>query len=60
MVVGTGFQGGTTRCYYFWLDFLKCLERQPSKYPLRICQEEREDYIECIQLKKQVGTMGVV
>jgi len=51
MASGFGAQGGTGRCYPFWVDFSRCMEE--SDKPTRDCLGYREDYFECLHHKKE-------
>mmetsp|Transcript_1266 Transcript_1266/g.2557 ORF Transcript_1266/g.2557 Transcript_1266/m.2557 type:complete len:81 (+) Transcript_1266:1-243(+) len=51
-----GLQGGTARCYDWWMDYLKCLDE--SKLPMMNMRKEEckvflEDYNECLHRQKQ-------
>ncbi|KAL6761584.1 NADH:ubiquinone oxidoreductase 15 kDa subunit-like precursor [Haematococcus lacustris] len=51
-----GLQGGTARCYDWFMDLLKCLDE--SKAPTmtlrkRECEEWRQDYFECLHHQKE-------
>eukprot|EP00197_Chlamydomonas_leiostraca_P012133 CAMPEP_0202864316 /NCGR_PEP_ID=MMETSP1391-20130828/4605_1 /ASSEMBLY_ACC=CAM_ASM_000867 /TAXON_ID=1034604 /ORGANISM="Chlamydomonas leiostraca, Strain SAG 11-49" /LENGTH=78 /DNA_ID=CAMNT_0049544051 /DNA_START=137 /DNA_END=373 /DNA_ORIENTATION=+ len=50
-----GLQGGTARCYDWFMDFLKCMDE--SKAPTlglrrKECAEWLEDYNECLHHEK--------
>lgn len=53
MVTGHGWNGGRGRCYTLWRDFMVCATRHGSYGP-GVCQNEREDYIECLHHRKLV------
>lgn len=51
-----GLQGGTARCYDWFMDFLKCMDE--SKAPTqglrrKECIEYLEDYNECLHHEKE-------
>eukprot|EP00195_Chlamydomonas_chlamydogama_P016906 CAMPEP_0202890474 /NCGR_PEP_ID=MMETSP1392-20130828/864_1 /ASSEMBLY_ACC=CAM_ASM_000868 /TAXON_ID=225041 /ORGANISM="Chlamydomonas chlamydogama, Strain SAG 11-48b" /LENGTH=83 /DNA_ID=CAMNT_0049574051 /DNA_START=141 /DNA_END=392 /DNA_ORIENTATION=+ len=51
-----GLQGGTARCYDWYMDYLKCLDE--STAPMlamrkQECREYVEDYNECLHRDKQ-------
>lgn len=47
MVTGYGVKGGRGRCYTLWADYMACLASHDSN-SLKVCTNEREDYMECI------------
>jgi NADH dehydrogenase (ubiquinone) Fe-S protein 5 len=57
MASGVGVNGGPGRCYGMWLDFTRCLADAdvPSE-----CQSNRDDYIECLHHRKEMGRMRAV
>ena len=54
MVTGHGVRGGRGRCFTLWRDFMACAERHGS-YGHGVCQEQREDYLECLHHTKLVS-----
>ena len=53
MVVGFGAHGGRGRCFLLWQDFLRCIS-DSGKVSMDICQNQREDYLECLHHHKLV------
>ncbi|CAN8062798.1 unnamed protein product [Agarophyton chilense] len=51
MASGVGVNGGTGRCYPFWLEFTKCMA--DADLPVD-CKAFREDYVECLHHDKEV------
>lgn len=49
---GYGMQGGLNACYPFYERLITCVRREAL--PVKMCTLEGEDYMECIQKKKQV------
>lgn len=54
-MAGMGLQGGTARCYDFWMDFLKCVDEETA--PMLNMRKERclfwmQDYKECLHREK--------
>ena len=58
MVSGHGARGGRGRCFVLWQDFMKCIS-DSGRISLDVCQNQREDYIECLHHRKLVSKMGV-
>ncbi len=53
MVSGHGVKGGRGRCFTLWQDFVGCMSRHGS-ISIGVCQEYREDYMECLHHMKLV------
>ncbi len=53
MVTGQGVRGGRGRCFTLWRDFMTCAAQRGSYGP-GVCQEQREDYMECLHRSKLV------
>eukprot|EP00056_Hartaetosiga_gracilis_P009130 m.131006 g.131006 ORF g.131006 m.131006 type:complete len:84 (-) comp13065_c6_seq1:52-303(-) len=49
-MLGKGAFTGEGRCYMFWQDFVKCIEKNGNEK--KVCVPFREDYDECLHLKK--------
>ena len=54
MVTGYGVDGTRGRCYTLWMDFMACAAKRGS-YGADVCQNEREDYLECLHHAKLVS-----
>eukprot|EP00873_Tetraselmis_striata_P034514 jgi/Tetstr1/454778/TSEL_041661.t1 len=52
MASGFGLHGQTGRCYPFWMDFSKCMEETDNP---AACRMLREDYMECLHHRKEMG-----
>jgi NADH dehydrogenase (ubiquinone) Fe-S protein 5 len=57
MASGVGVNGGRGRCYALWLDFTRCLADADSPNE---CKDNRDDYIECLHHRKEMGRMRAV
>lgn len=58
MVSGYGAKGGRGRCYTLWQDFISCTTKHGT-YGIGVCQNERDDYMECLHHKKLVSYQGI-
>ncbi|GBF91270.1 hypothetical protein Rsub_03590 [Raphidocelis subcapitata] len=43
--------GGPSRCYNFWMDFVKCIQDEGSDDPPK-CKPFADDYLECLHHRK--------
>ena len=59
MVVGFGAHGGRGRCYLLWQDFVSCISKA-GKASMDVCQNEREDYLECLHHYKLVRMLVLI
>ncbi len=50
-------KGGRGRCYTLWRDFMACLAKHDT-VSLKVCHNEREDYLECLHHSKLVCEEG--
>ena len=49
-----GVDGNRSRCSAFWDDLMSCVEQVGRNDQWKKCQNEREDYFECLHHKKLV------
>ena len=49
---GLNINGGVTLCYPFYERMISCTRRE--SLPVKMCALEAEDYLECVNRKKQV------
>ena len=49
-----GVDGNRSRCSAFWDDLMGCVEQVGRNDQWKKCQNEREDYFECLHHKKLV------
>merc|ERR1712189_55931 len=57
---GVGLHGGTTRCYRFYQELMECGRvAGPNDHYFK-CQNEREDYIECLHQKKLQDRLSAI
>ncbi|KAG4300762.1 hypothetical protein PCANB_002902 [Pneumocystis canis] len=54
MASGYGYEGGQSRCYSFWQQFLGCYISIKDTKNKRVCIEEMEDYLECLHHTKEI------
>jgi NADH dehydrogenase (ubiquinone) Fe-S protein 5 len=73
MSSGWGLHGGTSRCFPFYQDFVKCMvsvsccARAPlspvlqrdGEDPVKECTILRDDYLECLHHRKEVSCVDV-
>ncbi|PWO00498.1 hypothetical protein FA09DRAFT_293607 [Tilletiopsis washingtonensis] len=51
MASGFGFQGGRSRCYTNWQEFMACYANADAP---KDCINQRADYLECLHHTKEV------
>jgi len=48
MSSGVGVHGTLGRCYPFYADVKKCVQKKNADSPMAMCWGENEDYFECL------------
>ncbi|KAG7350608.1 hypothetical protein IV203_009968 [Nitzschia inconspicua] len=48
MSSGVGVKGTLGRCYPFYADLKKCVQKKTLESPTAMCWAENEDYFECM------------
>ena len=56
---GYGLKVGRGRCYTLWRDFMACATKHGA-YGAGVCQDEREDYVECLHHTKLVQIINTL
>ncbi|KIV89375.1 hypothetical protein PV10_08949 [Exophiala mesophila] len=56
MASGYGINGGISRCYSFWQEYMACYvinQNDPDARQRAVCAPRLEDYYECLHHKKE-------